>query len=62
MADLDDRALETERQVEMPKMRVPVRLLDRLRSLSAETGAPMTHHRRRALEEYLDRHDAERAR
>lgn len=39
----------------MPKMRIDQDLMDRLRALSIRSGAPMTTHRRRALEQYLDR-------
>lgn len=46
---------ETDRGVEMPKMRIPPDLMERLREHARRTGAPMTHHRRLALEQYLDR-------
>lgn len=46
---------DPERGVEMPKMRIPDALMERLRELARTTGAPMTVHRRRALEQYLDR-------
>lgn len=46
---------DAERGVEMPKMKISPELMQRLREHAAKTGGHMTWHRRRALEQYLDR-------
>lgn len=43
-------------QVELSRLTIDAATATRLENVVAATGAPGTWHRRKALEEYLDRH------
>jgi hypothetical protein len=49
-----------EPERELPRIRVPERIDRELRRLSKDGGQPITWHRRKAYEEYVERHLSDR--